>query len=105
MEMEQALQKSQELPRNQQNLAKWILRQELIHQHKLEYMEKFDRPGTSLKLAHARIALLRYDMHGETKKRLLRSLENMLEMHADAAKAVVIEDAIARWQKSLDYSF
>ena len=102
--MEQTLQKSQALPRNQQNLAKWILRQELLHQHMVGYMERFDRPGMSLKLAHARIALLRYDMHDDTKKRLLKSLENMLELHADAAKAVVMEDAIKRWQDSLDYS-
>jgi hypothetical protein len=84
--------------RRQQNLTNWILRQEHVHRQRVEYDLAFPEAGVSLKLAKARIALLRSDFIEEEKGLLLKKIDWMLRMHAEAADTLVNESFM---QKSL----
>ncbi len=84
--------------KSQQNLTNWILKQEHKHQQRIAYEVGSFEAGVSLKLAKARIVLIRSDFVEEEREILLKKVDWMLRMHAEAADTFVNENFM---QKSL----
>jgi hypothetical protein len=87
--------------KRQQNLTNWILRQEHKHRQRVDYEVGSFEAGVTLKLAKARIVLVRSDFVEEEKEILLKKIDWMLGLHADAAETLINENAMQRWLRQL----